>query len=37
MLATILSVLGTFAATFGTQGCWVWFMDEPEMPNSLIK
>ncbi len=37
MLATILSKLGSFAASIGTQGCWVWFTDEPKMPKSLIE
>ena len=36
-LANILSSIGNFAASFGTQGCWHLFMDEPEMPKSLIE
>ena len=36
-IASILTVLGTVAATIGTQGCLVWFMDEPKMPKSLIE
>ena len=36
-IASILTVLGTVAATIGTQGCLVWFMDEPKMPRKLIE
>lgn len=36
-IASILTVLGTVAATIGTQGCLVWFMDEPKMPRNLIE
>ena len=36
-LANILSSIGNFAASFGTQGCWLLFMDEPKMPKSLIE
>lgn len=36
-LASILSVIGSIAATFGTQGCFVLIMDEPKMPKSLIE
>lgn len=37
MLASLLSVLGSFAATLGTQGCVMLLMDEPKMPKSLIE
>lgn len=37
LFATILSVLGAMAATMGTQGCFHWIMDEPEMPASLLE
>ena len=37
MLASLLSVLGSFAATLGTQGCVMLFLDEPKMPKSLIE
>lgn len=36
-IASILSSIGNFAASFGTQGCWYLFMDEPEMPKQLIE
>ena len=36
-IASILTVLGTVVATIGTQGCLVWFTDEPKMPRSLIE
>ena len=36
-LADILSSIGNFAASIGTQGCWFLFMDEPEMPSNLIE
>lgn len=37
MFATILSFIGTIASTAATTGCGWLFMDEPEMPKSLIK
>lgn len=36
-LASVLTVLGTVAATVGTQGCWLLFFDEPKMPRHLIE
>ena len=36
-LADILGAVGNFAASFGTQGCWLLFMDEAEMPKGLIE
>ncbi len=36
-LVTILTAIGTAAATVGSQGCWVWFLDEPEMPKCMIE
>lgn len=36
-LAGVLTVLGSVAATIGTQGCLFWFMDEPKMPRHLIE
>ena len=35
--ANILKALGVSAATVGTQGCQLLFIDEPEMPRQLIK
>lgn len=37
MLASLLSVLGSFAATLGSQGCSLLFVDEPKMPRALIE
>jgi len=37
MLASLLSAIGAFAATLGTQGCIMLLMDEPKMPKSLIE
>lgn len=37
LLAAVLSALGAVAATMGTQGCYHWIMDEPEMPASLLE
>ena len=37
LFASILTVLGTVAATLGTQGCIAFLIDEPKMPKSLLK
>ena len=36
-IANILCSIGNFAASFGTQGCWTLFLDEPSMPKCLIE
>ena len=36
-LASVLTVLGTVAATIVTQGCWLLFVYEPKMPKHLIE
>ena len=36
-IADILAALGNGAATVGTQGCLVLFIDEPKMPKSLLE
>lgn len=36
MLANLLALLGSLAATIGTQGCSLLICDEPKMPKSLI-
>lgn len=36
LVAKILAVLGAVAATVGTQGCTLVFIDEPKMPKSLL-
>ena len=35
-LADILAAIGGSAASAGTQGCYVWLIDEPKMPKSLL-
>lgn len=37
MFASLLSLLGSFATTMGSQGCFMLFVDEPEMPKALIE
>ena len=37
MLASLLSAIGAFAATLGTQGCVLSVADEPKMPKALIE
>lgn len=37
MLANLLAMLGIGAANAGSQASWVWFFDEEECPESLIK
>ena len=36
LFSSILAVLGTLAATLGTQGCTFITLDEPKMPKSLL-
>ena len=36
-LAGVLTVLGSVAATIGTQGCWLWFTEKTKMPKHLIE
>lgn len=36
-LADLLAKIGIDFANAGTQGCYVWFMDEPTAPNCLIE
>lgn len=36
MLANLLALLGSLAATIGTQGCIILIADEPKMPKSLL-
>ncbi len=35
--ANLLAALGIGAANTGSQACWLWAVDEPECPESLIK
>ena len=36
-LADLLAKLGLNAANAGTQGCYVWLLDEPTAPKCLIE
>ena len=36
-LADLLAKIGAGVAATGTQGCWVFIVDEPKMPKSLIE
>ncbi len=36
MLANLLALLGSLAATIGTQGCSTLICDEAKMPKSLV-
>lgn len=35
-LADLLALLGTNFSVGGVQGCRLFFMDEPKMPNCLL-
>lgn len=37
MLGRVLSVLGSTFASTGSQACLLVWMDEPEMPKSMLK
>lgn len=36
-IADLLAKIGLGAATAGTQGCYIFLADEPEMPKALIE
>lgn len=36
-IADLLAKIGLGAATAGTQGCNMWFLDEAKMPKCLIE
>ena len=36
-IADILAAIGNGAASTGTKGCMLWFMDEPKMPKALLE
>lgn len=36
-ISNVLSGIGSFASTLGTNACVLWYLDEPECPKSLIK
>ncbi|MBE6152471.1 MAG: cyclic lactone autoinducer peptide [Firmicutes bacterium] len=37
LFASIFAALGFGAANIGSEACMTWFVDEEEMPKSLIK
>lgn len=37
LFASLMSVVGMGAANVGSQGCMMFFLDEPNIPRSLIK
>ena len=36
-IADLLAKIGGGAANTETKGCYLWIMDEPKMPKSLIE
>lgn len=36
LFASVLTVIGTVAASIGTSGCSFLILDEPKMPKSLL-
>lgn len=36
-IADLLAKIGFGAAVTGTQGCYIYLVDEPEMPKCLIE
>lgn len=36
LLATITATLGAFLATIATAGCVIIYVDEPEIPESML-
>ena len=36
-IADLLAKIGFGAAVTGTQGCYIFFTDEPKMPSCLIE
>ena len=37
LFSKIFSAIATFGSGAGTTGCYSWWIDEPEMPKSLIE
>lgn len=37
LFASVMAFLGGKAASFGSQACIMWYVDEPKIPESLIK
>lgn len=36
LFATVTATLGAFLATIATAGCLIVYVDEPEMPESML-
>lgn len=36
-MGSIFAAIGSFFASFGTNACIVWILDEPTMPKHLIE
>ncbi|MBR4178449.1 MAG: cyclic lactone autoinducer peptide [Bacilli bacterium] len=36
LLAKAAAILGAFVAATSTMGCFIFILDEPEMPESLL-
>lgn len=36
LFATVTAAIGAFLATIATAGCLIVYIDEPEMPESLL-
>ncbi|MBR2138656.1 MAG: cyclic lactone autoinducer peptide [Bacilli bacterium] len=36
LLSTIVAAIGAFIAATATSGCYIIYLDEPEMPESLM-
>ena len=37
MFTSFLTWIGSLAASNAYKACWIWLVDEPKMPKSLIK
>lgn len=37
LVAKVLEVAGNLVASFGTNACFMFYIDEPECPKSLLK
>ena len=37
LFAKVAAIVGTFVAATSTMGCLIIILDEPEMPESLLK
>lgn len=37
IVSSVLAAVASVVANFGSQGCLVFYLDEPECPKNLIK